>query len=418
MKKKYLSLLILFGVASWAGAEVSTSTDSVATVVQEVTQCLQQEGLSFDLPAAQSAAIQALVKSADPQGRCLTDEEAAELREKQRGVCYDIDIRAVFSNGQFRIVEVREGTPAAAAGFEVGDQIQEIEKGDASSLRLVDLIAMMRGKKDSEVLFKIRGTNDVSREITVKRSKVEEGTVQIAEDFPAGIGYLKLNGLYSGSGAEVVSILRGWADTNHVGVILDLRGANGSDAAGAADVAGLFADTGNLLFSFRDAQDQDIEIFKAKEGTRLNLPAMVLLDETTSGSAELLAAALTGSAKGIMLIGVTTSADPLVREIKELKSGIKLFIVTRKLVVADGTTYNGQKGVEPALAVKSSALSTNEYEPEANPSDKPPSKEEKDKNQLRERIRGDQVLQRAVDILLGLKALNVRGTGQANNLTP
>ena len=46
------------------------------------------------------------------------------------------------------------------------------------------------------------------------------------------------------------------------------------------------------------------------------------------------------------------------------------------------------------------------------------SDQEKEDRKLRDRVRGDAALRRATDILLGLKALNIRGNGKPENTEP
>ena len=227
-----------------------------------------------------------------------------------------------------------------------------------------------------------------------------------------------MNGVFERSGKDIVSTLRGWAETGRAGVVLDLRGAGGVDAQSAADTASLFAESGALLFTFRDAQDRDIGVYKSNSSLPLNMPAMILIDEETRGSSELLAAALAGSTRGVMLIGSVTSGDPLVREVLDLPDGEHLYLASKRLVVADGKIYNGSEGVKPDLVVAPTAIPATDYEPEPVVDGKKElSDEEKEDKLLRERIRGDETLRRAVDVLLGLKALNIRGVERAENPT-
>ena len=119
-----------------------------------------------------------------------------------------------------------------------------------------------------------------------------------------------------------------------------------------------------------------------------------------------------------MLIGLSTSGDPLVREVVDLPNGEHLYLASKRLVVADGTIYDGWEGVKPDLTVEPTAAPAIDYEPEP-PEDgkKESSDEEKEDKMLRERVRGDETLRRAVDILLGLKALNIRGVKRVENPT-
>ena len=419
--KQHFFALLSFALGTgmlFAGEPGPVFSNDVVQAVKDVVVVLQKHGLPFDARKACNAAIDAVIQVADPQGRLMSDADIRRMAEEDKGICYEAGIRVSLTNKTFVISEVREGSAAEKADLRVGEILQEIDKGNIEGLRLSEVQELLRGQADQAVSVKVQDTNGVAREIEVKLDPVEAGAVGIAEELPANLCYLKLNGIYGRSGKDIVSLLRGWAETGRAGVVIDLRGAGGADAQSVADTAGLFAESGSLLFAFRDAQDQDLGVYRSNSSLLLNIPAMVLIDEETRGAAEVLAAALAGSTRGVMLIGSVSSGDPLVREVQELPDGSHLYLATRKLVVADGKSYNGSEGVKPDLVVAPAAAPDNEYEPE------PPvdpvrelSSEEKEDRLLRDRVRGDETLRRAVDVLLGLKALNIRGVENAENPT-
>jgi carboxyl-terminal processing protease len=256
-----------------------------------------------------------------------------------------------------------------------------------------------------------------TQEVEIATARLQQPSVASAEDLPEGIGYLRLNGLYEGASKEVIPALRGWDGTNFCGMIVDLRGAGGTNLAAAADVARLFAPEGALLFSLRNSQDQDVEIFRAPVGTGLDLPVMVLTDGDTEGAAEMLAAVFAHSLRGAMLIGYPTRGDPAVREIIPCPGGGYLYLAVRRLVMADGSVFNGRESVEPDVILNGAESGGVDYEPE------PDTRgrllvEEKEHRLLRERVRGDPALRRATDILLALKALNLRGAPRVEEPSP
>ncbi len=414
--------LALGAVPARAGDAAATNAAApvpVAKDIGEAVEVLQKYGLSFDAAAAQKAAIAALVESADAEGRLLSEGDLTELKEAQRGRLYEVGLRICISNGLPQIAEVLPETAADKAGLRAGEVVQEIDKGDVSQLKLSEINEFLRGPKDKSVLFKVGDTNGVSREVDVKRDPLTAPAIRAAEDLPRDVGYLSLNGFYPGSGKEIIKTLRGWAGAGRSGAVIDLRGADGADLDAVADVAGLFAESGSLLFSFRDRQDQDLKVYKADSGGLLNIPVMVLIDGGTTAAAEALAAVLAGSGRGAMLIGSETSADPMVREAVPLAANGLLYIVTKRLVVADGATYDGREGVKPDLEVAPGVSEAEEYESDVPAGgEQKMSDEEKEDRRLRERVRGDPALRRAVDVLLGLKALNLSGKTNAERAAP
>ena len=53
--------------------------------------------------------------------------------------------------------------------------------------------------------------NGAAREVEVKPDPVQAPAIQTAEELPANLCYLRLNGIYARSGKDIVSALRGWA---------------------------------------------------------------------------------------------------------------------------------------------------------------------------------------------------------------
>jgi carboxyl-terminal processing protease len=412
------SLFLALLAAGTVRAQEPAPSNAVIRSLEEVASVLQKYHLAYDSAAAGKAVAEALLQTADPYGVFLSDRDVELIGEEQKGLFHAADVGLAVTDGVVRVSEVKRGTPAEAVGLKAGEVVQEIDKNPVAELRLTEIQDLLRGAPDEAALFKVRDTNGVARDVEVKRSPLQAAAIQTVEDMPLGLCYLRLNGLYERCAKDIISALRGWGQLGRSGVVLDLRGANGTDLAGAAEVASLFAEPNSMLFKFQDGQSQDLSVYKATAGTPLDMPAMALVDETTSGAAEALAAAFAGSTRGVMLIGRTTAADPAIREIVELADGRKLYIVTRRLVTADGKVYDGREGVKPALVVEETEAEP-EFEPEPATTGKTEiSDEEKQHRQLRDRMRGDAALRRAVDVLLGLKALNIRATGRVENPAP
>lgn len=419
MRRTGLIIALVLLAAGLARAQEPAPSNPVVRSLDEVAQILQKYNLAYDPAAAEKAVVEALVQAADPYGAVLSEDETARLREEQDGVFHVADVGLVATDGVVRVSEVKKDTPAAEAGLEEGEIVLEIDKGAVAGLRLAEVQEFLRGPAAEALLLKVEGTNGVARTVEVKRTPEQAAAIHTTEDLPMGLCYLRLNGLYERSAKDIILTLRGWAQLGRNGVVLDLRGANGMGLKSAAEVASLFAEANSMLFKFQDGQAQELEVFKATAGTPLDMPAMALVDEATSGAAEVLAAAFAGSTRGVMLIGVETAADPTIREVVQLSDGRKLYIVTKRLVTANGTVYDGREGVDPALVVDVTQVEP-EFEPEeAVTSGKAVlSDEEEQHRQLRERVHRDPALQRAVDVLLGLKALNIRGTGRVQTLSP
>jgi len=353
-----------------------------------------------------------VLKTADPRGRVLTEKELAALRQEQRGVFFDAGVTVAYTTNGWRVAGIASNTPAANTMLKPGDALLTLDGVALAGQKRVSLFAPLRSSSNTAARLKIKCAVDGKEvELDIKRVALPTPAVDSAEAWPFQLAYLRLNGVHEGCAAEIAAQLTKWAGEQRFGLVLDLRGANGTSLADAATIAGLWAEQGQPLFKMTDRKNKELEAFKAKHtAAALDLTVIALVDGETRGAAEALAAALAGTLREGMLVGQPTAGDPRVREFLALPSGLQLYVATRKLVTGDGRRYDGSEGVVPDIRV-GAGEEVLDFEAERTKPDTLP--EEKQDRFLRGRARGDATLQRALDILRGIKALKQRSTDNA-----
>ena len=233
--------------------------------------------------------------------------------------------------------------------------------------------------------------------------------VEIVEKLPGEICYLKLGGLCRGTGPETVQEILAATNGGASGMILDLRGAGGHGYDAVAAIAGLFVEENTLIYSIRTRNGTEIEQGRAGKGWHLGIPAMFLIDKGTTCASELLVAIVKGGFE-VLVVGRATAGDSLVREDVELKDRDILYIGTKRVIPLLGGSYD-PGGVEPDIVIQVAELVT-----VASGTNAPPQSEEKLMDKDRDdsgpafvkRVGGDSILQRALDILMGLRTLDAR----------
>lgn len=365
---------------------------------------LAEHGVELTGGESRAPLYECVARIVDPRARLFTAADLEHWQNEQAGVDYHSDIRLTISNATPVITAVPDDLQES---LRAGDRILSIQGAPTTNVTLSDALRLLRGHTAGGAdLIYARGT-DAPATTRIERVLSPLPLFEVLETWPRDIGYARVNGLNAGSGAEVLTQLREWADATFAGGILDLRGADGSDVASAAQIAGAFASPGSSLFSFLDRAGNTLTNYQADETAQIDLPVMLLVDEHTSGAAEALAAAAAGSLRGMLVIGRETSGDPAIREVISTSDDESLYIATRKLVAGDGSVFDGHSGVKPTVILPAGPGKV-EYEPERGPDRRIRLDEEDSDLALRDRIRGDAALQRAVDVLLGLKALNIR----------
>jgi hypothetical protein len=188
-------------------------------------------------------------------------------------------------------------------------------------------------------------------------------TVARSEIIDPQIGYVRLQALTAEAPAALDAELKRLADENAESYILDLRFATGTDYEVAAAVVGRFLDNGQKLFTLKRADGADRE-FRAQAAAaapqelkaRLaEAPLMVLVNADTSGSAEAVAGALRARGR-CLVIGTRTAGSAVDWEDVTLSDGRLLRLASAKVVVEASREAAGLEifpgGVTPDIPVK------------------------------------------------------------------
>lgn len=202
------------------------------------------------------------------------------------------------------------------------------------------------------------------------------------------------------------------AGTN--GLILDLRGAGGTNLACVDAIASVFYEPDTFLYSLRGGQGDDRELRSAARAPRIEAPAMLLVDGATRGAAELLAALLE-RAPGVMVLGAPTAGDARWREVVPLGDDVFAYLAVGRFELADGSSYE-PAGVSPDVLIDRDGWKAPVVDmPESTRGGGALSDEARLHRELYARVSGDPALARATDILLGLRALNIHAAAPASH---
>ncbi|MDD5676562.1 MAG: S41 family peptidase [Kiritimatiellae bacterium] len=390
----------------------SASVRDMMNGVSEIGAILEDRRVVYEAGTLKSNVLNAVVEAIDPEGGAiLTKEEAGRRQDEEKGLFYGIGCKFRIKDKWPQIMEVVSNGPAATAGLCATNMIVKIDDQNTEGMSMETVARLLRGGKDQALALTIRADEKTTetRVVKLKRLAIQTPVTGTTETWPQGIGYLKVNGLYTNSGAVIVEQLNAWRGTNCFGAILDIRGADGMDLESVVEIGSLFARAGDTLFILRDGHNTAVAVYQAKAGRPMDKPVMVLVDQDTSGAAEVLAGLLS-VCKGAMLIGTPTCGDDRVREVIPLSNDRVLYIATQRIELNKGPVYY-QKGVTPHVRVaptNAEAIRKSDFIDEEPDVFAGLSEQERQDRALIKRVDGDVILRRATDILLGLKALDFK----------
>ncbi len=234
-------------------------------------------------------------------------------------------------------------------------------------------------------------------------------SIGAVEKWPVKVSYVKFRSLYPAQGPEAAAELRSSTNGGMIGMIIDLRGVGGRGFDSVQSLAGVFVGEDRDIFRVLDLRGSELARYKSGAGPRIGIPVVVLVDTGTCDAAELLAAVARGGEE-VLLVGQSTRGDTFVREKVVLGGGDVIYAGTRTVEASIGEKY-WPGGLKPDVSVPvthdaAPVKATNAV------ASVPVVVEARDEaaqmDELVKRTKGDAVLQRAADILMGLRTLNAR----------
>ena len=246
------------------------------------------------------------------------DQAANEQFEGNRYVGIHIALGMDDQEKRPKMFEVWEGGPADRAGAKKDDLIEQIDGVDTKGMTLRQALDRLRGAEGTDVTIQVRQPKaQQSRTMTMTRGQLPRTTVRgvrkrsaggwdVRLDGPDPIGYLHITDILASTPHE----LRKWArqlDSEGIrALVLDLRGLQATSLHPTVILADALLDRGSIgrvrtLQGETTYQADPDALFRG-------WPLVVLVDFTTSGTAEWLAAALQDNRRAVLVGTPTTSS--------------------------------------------------------------------------------------------------------------
>jgi len=249
---------------------------------------------------------------------------------------------------QFFVTALIPGSPAEKAGIRNGDRILYVDRVDVSSLTEEGVLALIRGNVGTQVELVIYREG---KTMTFKMVR-EKLSLPLVECFwvEEGIGLLCIYSFGSGLAEKAVQQLERLEVGGMRGLMIDLRHNHGGYVEEALDLSAVFTD--GVLMNYKDKKTtwawkgEDSHKYKDKETA---IPIVVLVNEWTASSGEILTAAL--KENGVALIvGKTTYGKGMMQMLYPLSDGGGLMLSIAEFSTPQGRKIE-KKGVEPHFLV-------------------------------------------------------------------
>ena len=297
-------------------------------------------------------AIRGMVAALGDDGHTvfMTPEELTSRQADLSGRFSGIGAQLGVKDALPVIVAPFDGSPAEQAGVKAGDIIMKVDGQDVGTWALDQVVSHIRGEAGTQVaLTLLRPEEGKTLEITITRGEIVVPAVTWTMVPGTEVALIRLSQFSANATKQLTASLEEAKAAGATSLILDLRNNPGGLLDQAIQVSSQFLTDGNVLQQ-EDAQGQR-EAFRVKPGgMATDLPMVVLINEGSASSAEILAGAIQDHLRGT-LVGETTFGTGTVLHSFALDDGSGLMLGTSQWLTANGRLIRKQ-GIKPDVRVE------------------------------------------------------------------
>lgn len=290
-------------------------------------------------------AIDGMVKALDdPYSDYMTKEESKVFEESITSSFEGIGAEIQEKNGTIVVVSPIKGSPAEKAGIKPNDKVTEVDGKSVTGMSANEAVLLIRGEKGTKVTLTIeRKEGEEPEKVTITRDEIPINTVY-PEMLDNGVAKIQITSFSSHTDKDLNEALKEMEDKGMKSLVLDLRKNPGGLLDQAINISNLFVPKGEKLFqvAYRNGK---VEEYVAKDGKKITVPTVVLVDEGSASASEILAAAVSESA-GIPLVGEKTFGKGTVQTTDEFQDGSNIKYTMAKWLTPEGNWIN-EKGIQP-----------------------------------------------------------------------
>ena len=315
---------------------------------------LREELLEKDYSSTEAtygALREALAKLEDPYTRFMDPEQYQALTNQTSGELSGVGIRlkADAVTGLLLIEEPIANSPAMAAGVKSGDRVLAIDGAQTLGMEVNQAANLIRGEVGTDVALTL-SRDGKQFDVTLRRARIEVPSVNysVKEEGGNEIGYIHLSQFTSHAAREMRDAIRTLNQENVDAFVLDLRGNPGGLLYSSIDIARMWLDTGTIVKTVdRDSHNEEL---LANHTSLTHLPLVVLVDNNSASSSEILAGALQDNHRAT-IIGTQTFGKALVQSLHPLSDGSGIAVTIAHYYTPNGTDIS-KKGVIPDVEVR------------------------------------------------------------------
>ena len=262
----------------------------------------------------------------------ISKEEMEEYMEDTKGNFVGIGIYMIQDKKTDKIMIVApiKNSPAEKAGVQAGDLILAVDGQECTANDMNIISTKIKGEAGTTVKLKLQRGNE-NLELEIKRESVTVNPVE-SKMLESSIGYIKFTSFDENTSEDFKKNFESLQKKGAKSLIIDLK------------IADYVTEKDSVLLYEVDKENKEI-IKKSKNEPIIKMPIILLTNENTASSSEILAGALKDLGKA-KIVGTKTYGKGVIQEILTLPDGSGIKITTEKYLTPNKTEIN-KVGIEP-----------------------------------------------------------------------
>ena len=250
------------------------------------------------------------------------------------------------------ILDVIPGSPAEKAGLKAHDSVYAVDGDPVLLEEGGDVVLRIRGEAGTKVMLTVQTPGNDQREVEITRAEINGITGLFVDELPnTDIGYILMPTIGSTTLTDefVAALDELTQNSEFKGVIIDLRISSNNSNFPLEEMLTLFLD-GTKIDIFNRTESETFQVEGQDLSGSQDMPIVVLVGEHTSGPAEIFAAAVQETGRGIV-IGSNTVGSIEAFSGFPLPNGAQVFIASTSYRIG-GSEELGISGLSPEVRVE------------------------------------------------------------------
>ncbi|MBQ0008461.1 MAG: S41 family peptidase [bacterium] len=261
-----------------------------------------------------------MLYSLDPYTQYIPSDDEEFLKRLKSGQYGGVGSIITLMDNKPYFSQPYEGKPAARAGIKAGDRILEIDGKDCLKLKLDEVSQMLRGKPGTTINVKVERIGQKKPlSFTFERESIKMPTITYWSEIAPKVGYIRIEDFIDRTAYEFKKALNELVQNKQIeSLIIDLRGNGGGIVDQAVDIVSLFVPLDTKIVEMRGNHDSNMRTYHTQSAPLYpDMKLMVLVDENTASSSEILAGSLQDLDRAVIM-GEQSFGKGVVQNIREL----------------------------------------------------------------------------------------------------